>query len=171
MDLTELLPQIAVPCLVIHEPGFPFGSFELCQQVASGIPNAQFVIVGGKSIAGSMHEGHVTAIDQFLRSGTVTQSISVASGSPAGAPRLIAPDGLTPREVEVLKRVAAGMTNKAIAAELGVAVPTIERHLVNLYTKIGARGRADATAYAVSHGLTRRPCNASPYKVSTGLTA
>ena len=157
MDLTELLPQIAMPCLVIHEPGFPFGSFELCQQVASGIPNAQFVIVGGKSIAGSMHEGHVTAIDQFLRSGTVTQSISVASGSPAGAPRFIAPDGLTPREVDVLKRVAAGMTNKAIAAELGVAVPTIERHLVNLYTKIGARGRADATAYAVRHGLDAPP--------------
>ncbi len=120
-NLTELLPQIAMPCLVIHEPGFPFGSFELCQQVASGIPNAQFVIVGGKSIAGSMHEGHVTAIDQFLRSGSVTQSISVASGSSAGAPRFIAPDGLTPREVEVLTRVAAGMTNKAIAAELGVA--------------------------------------------------
>src|SRR5213075_2059202 len=34
-----------------------------------------------------------------------------------------------------------------------LAVPTIERHLVNVYTKIGARGRADATAYAVRHGL------------------
>jgi pimeloyl-ACP methyl ester carboxylesterase/DNA-binding CsgD family transcriptional regulator len=157
MDLTEFLLQIAMPCLVIHEPGFPFGSFELCQQVASRIPNAQFVIVGGKSIAGSMHDGHVTAIDQFLRSGTVTQSISVASGSPAGVPRFIAPDGLTPREVEVLTRVAAGMTNKEIAAELSVAIPTIERHLVNVYIKIGARGRADATAYAVRHGLDAPP--------------
>lgn len=47
------------------------------------------------------------------------------------------------------------MTNKEIAAELGVAVPTIERHLVNVYTKIGARGRVDATAYSLRHGLIK----------------
>lgn len=157
IELAELCPKIHTPCLVIHEPGFPFGSFELCQQVASGIPKAQFVIVGGRSIAGSMHAGHVAAIDQFLRSGTVTQSISVASEAATAVPRFVAPDGLTPREVEVLTRVAAGMTNKAIAAELGLAVPTIERHLVNLYAKIGARGRADATAYALRHGLDAPP--------------
>jgi len=157
MDLTDFLPQIRMPCLVIHEPGFPFGSFESCQQVASGIPHAQFVIVGGRSIAGSMHAGHVAAIDQFLRSGTVTQSISVTSEAATAVPRFVAPDGLTPREVDVLTRVAAGMTNKEIAAELGVAIPTIERHLVNLYAKIGARGRADATAYALRHGLDAPP--------------
>jgi DNA-binding NarL/FixJ family response regulator len=49
--------------------------------------------------------------------------------------------------------VAAGHANKEIAAELGISVPTVERHIVNLYTKIGARGRADATLYAVRHGL------------------
>jgi DNA-binding NarL/FixJ family response regulator len=57
----------------------------------------------------------------------------------------------------VLRQVADGATNKEIAASLGVAVSTIERHLVNLYTKIGARGRADAIAYAVRHGLDTPP--------------
>jgi DNA-binding NarL/FixJ family response regulator len=61
--------------------------------------------------------------------------------------------GLTPREVQVLRHVAAGETNKEIASRLCLAVSTVERHLVNLYTKIGARGRADAIAYALRHGL------------------
>jgi DNA-binding NarL/FixJ family response regulator len=51
--------------------------------------------------------------------------------------------------------VAAGLTNKEIAVDLGLAVPTVERHVVNIYTKIGARGRVDATAYALRHGLAR----------------
>jgi DNA-binding NarL/FixJ family response regulator len=55
--------------------------------------------------------------------------------------------------VQVLRQVAGGSTNKEIASELGVAVSTVERHLVNLYTKIGARGRADAIAYALRHRL------------------
>jgi DNA-binding NarL/FixJ family response regulator len=55
--------------------------------------------------------------------------------------------------VQVLRHVAAGETNKEIASRLCLAVSTVERHLVNLYTKIGARGRADAIAYALRHGL------------------
>ncbi len=65
------------------------------------------------------------------------------------------PDGLTRREVEVLLRVAAGRTSKEIAAELSVAVPTVSRHLANIYAKIGARNRAGATRYALEslHGV------------------
>jgi DNA-binding CsgD family transcriptional regulator len=63
------------------------------------------------------------------------------------------PDGLTPREAEILRRVAAGRTNKEIAAELVVSVHTIERHLQNTYRKISVRNRADATAYVLGAGL------------------
>lgn len=77
-------------------------------------------------------------------------------GDPPPAP-LVAPDRLTRREVQVLRQVAAGSTNKEIAADLSVAVSTVERHLVNLYTKIGARGRADAIAYALRHRLDTTP--------------
>jgi DNA-binding CsgD family transcriptional regulator len=63
------------------------------------------------------------------------------------------PDGLTAREAEVLARVAAGRSNKEIAAELVLSVRTVERHVDNAYRKIGARNRADATAYALRHGL------------------
>lgn len=55
--------------------------------------------------------------------------------------------GLSRRELEVLGRLAAGDTNAEIAARLTISVNTVERHVSNLYGKIGARNRADATAY------------------------
>ena len=61
--------------------------------------------------------------------------------------------GLTGREVEVLRMLAAGMTNAEIAGGLGLSVNTIERHVGNVYRKIDARGRADATAFAIRRGI------------------
>jgi DNA-binding NarL/FixJ family response regulator len=61
--------------------------------------------------------------------------------------------GLTTREVEVLRLVARGQSNKEIATELVLSVRTVERHITNLYGKIDARGKADATAYAIRHGF------------------
>jgi DNA-binding CsgD family transcriptional regulator len=63
------------------------------------------------------------------------------------------PHGLSRREVQVLGLLAAGRTTREIGAELGIGVSTVERHITNLYRKIGARGRADATAYAFRAGL------------------
>jgi ATP/maltotriose-dependent transcriptional regulator MalT len=72
----------------------------------------------------------------------------------------LAPDmaDLTPREVEVLRLIAAGKSNQEIAAILVLSVRTVERHISNIYAKIGASGavaRATATAYALHHGLTQ----------------
>ncbi len=60
------------------------------------------------------------------------------------------PDGLTRREVEILRLLAAGKTNKEIAGELVISVHTVERHVQNAYRKVGAHNRAEATAYAAS---------------------
>jgi DNA-binding CsgD family transcriptional regulator len=65
------------------------------------------------------------------------------------------PCGLTAREVEVLRLLADGRSNKEIAADLIVSVPTVQRHIANIYTKIDARNRADATAFALGHGIAR----------------
>jgi DNA-binding CsgD family transcriptional regulator len=65
-------------------------------------------------------------------------------------------DGLTDREIEVLRRIAAGRSNREIADELSLSVRTVERHITNLYGKINARGRADATAYALFRGFITR---------------
>jgi DNA-binding CsgD family transcriptional regulator len=61
--------------------------------------------------------------------------------------------GLTPRELQVLRLVAAGETNKAIAAELVVSERTVDRHVSNIFAKLGVSSRAAATAYAYEHQL------------------
>jgi DNA-binding NarL/FixJ family response regulator len=65
-----------------------------------------------------------------------------------------APDRLSPREREVLRLIVAGLNNRETAAALSLSVRTVERHVENIYRKIDARGRAEATAYAFRHGLT-----------------
>jgi DNA-binding CsgD family transcriptional regulator len=60
---------------------------------------------------------------------------------------------LTAREAQVLRLVATGMTNRAIAAELFLSEKTVARHVSNIFTKLGVSSRAAATAYAYEHGL------------------
>jgi len=62
-------------------------------------------------------------------------------------------DRLTAREREVLRLVASGRSNREIAHELVLSVRTVERHINNLYAKIGAHNKVDAAAYAFRHGL------------------
>jgi DNA-binding NarL/FixJ family response regulator len=61
--------------------------------------------------------------------------------------------GLTGRELQVLRLLAAGKTNHAIATELVLAAKTVDRHVSNIYTKLGVSSRAAATAYAYQHRL------------------
>ena len=152
IDITPLLTQVTAATLVIHEPAFPFGSFELCQEVAAAIPGAEFLIVNDHSIAGRIHDETVAGIDRFLRGVTATGAALHTKSKAAGG-GVPAPNGLTAREMQILRHVAAGSTNKEIASELQLAVSTVERHLVNLYNKIGARGRADAIAFALRNRL------------------
>jgi DNA-binding CsgD family transcriptional regulator len=72
---------------------------------------------------------------------------ALSGGAAAGA------GGLTARELEVLRLVAAGETNKAIAAELFVSERTVDRHMSNIFAKLGVSSRAAATAHAYQHGL------------------
>jgi DNA-binding NarL/FixJ family response regulator len=65
------------------------------------------------------------------------------------------PGGLSPREREVLTLVAAGKSNRAIAAELFISEKTVARHVSNIFRKLQLSSRAEATAYAYRHGLVR----------------
>jgi DNA-binding NarL/FixJ family response regulator len=64
-----------------------------------------------------------------------------------------ATDGLTARELEVLRLIASGKTNRAIAADLVLSEKTVARHVSNIFTKLGVPSRAAATAYAYEHDL------------------
>ena len=76
----------------------------------------------------------------------------------AGPARAVSPrqDGagvLSPRELEVLRLVATGRTNHAIATELVLSEKTVARHLSNIFAKLGLSSRSAATAYAYEHDL------------------
>jgi DNA-binding NarL/FixJ family response regulator len=64
-----------------------------------------------------------------------------------------APCGLSPREVEVLRLVAAGRSNTEIAAELFLSEKTVARHLSNIFTKLDVGSRTAAAAFAYKHQL------------------
>ena len=68
--------------------------------------------------------------------------------SPAGWPA-----ELTDREVEVLRLIARGRSNRAVAERLFISPKTVGRHVENLYRKIGVRSRAAAAVFAMEHGL------------------
>ncbi|MEU8845557.1 LuxR C-terminal-related transcriptional regulator [Streptomyces sp. NPDC048564] len=63
------------------------------------------------------------------------------------------PGGLTEREIQVLRLVAAGRTNRAVAAELVISEHTVARHLNNIFAKLDVSSRAAATGYAYRHGI------------------
>ncbi|MCE4946881.1 response regulator transcription factor [Streptomyces albulus] len=67
------------------------------------------------------------------------------------------PDGLTAREVDVLRLVAGGQTNPEIARTLHVSTATVKTHINNLFAKAGLRDRAQAIHYAYRHGLADPP--------------
>jgi len=67
------------------------------------------------------------------------------------------PDGLTPREYEVLRLVADGRSNREIGAALFISDRTVARHLTNVYNKIGVTSRAKAARYAIDHHLRMAP--------------
>jgi DNA-binding CsgD family transcriptional regulator len=69
----------------------------------------------------------------------------------------ILPAGLTRREAEVLAQIALGATNREAADRLFVSVKTVERHLLNAYSKLGVRTRTEAAAWVLRHGLAAVP--------------
>jgi len=76
-----------------------------------------------------------------------------AAGTPSAGSAGEVAGGLTARELQVLRLVATGKTNKTIARELFVSEKTIDRHVSNIFTKLGVGSRAAATAYAYEHHL------------------
>jgi DNA-binding CsgD family transcriptional regulator len=79
-----------------------------------------------------------------------------AHGSQRPAARLPAyPDGLSEREVDVLRLIAAGKTNKEIAEALVISINTVLRHVAHIFEKTGCANRAEAATYAARQGLTK----------------
>lgn len=77
-------------------------------------------------------------------------SVEGIATSPVVVPR---PAGLTEREVDVLRLLARGKTNRQVAGDLAISVKTVGAHVGHLYAKAGVRSRAAATVFAMQHDL------------------
>jgi DNA-binding CsgD family transcriptional regulator len=148
-DFTPLLEKIQCPTLVCHGVDDGYIPFALGRRLAELIPGASLLPFEGE--AGSVfNDGATTeAIDAFLPRQLPAATPADSSVADARAP------ALTPRETEILRHLAAGRTSSEISSELSLSIRTVGRHITNIYTKIGARGRSAATSYAIRHGIAR----------------
>ncbi|MEV0569914.1 response regulator transcription factor [Dactylosporangium sp. NPDC050588] len=100
-----------------------------------------------------IHEALQQVLDNHAAIDPAVQRHLIDAIATAPPPRPAFPDGLTPREAEVLSLMAGGLSNAEIAAHLVVSEGTVKTHVNHLFTKIGARDRAQAVTYAFRHGL------------------
>ncbi len=95
-------------------------------------------------------EGAITTQDQAT---IPTATLIEPPSTPSAKSPPLYPDGLTAREVEVLRLVAQGMTNEQVAEQLVISPRTVNTHLTSIYSKIGVSSRSAGTRYAMEHHL------------------
>jgi pimeloyl-ACP methyl ester carboxylesterase/DNA-binding CsgD family transcriptional regulator len=148
IDVTELMAEVRAPTLVLHRTGIAPITVDMAKEMAAAIPNARLMLLPGSWIVpyfgGNDREIAAAIRGLILETPPGPQPLS-ESATPAPS--------LTPRETEVLRLIASGRTSSEISHELSLSVRTVGRHITNIYNKIGARTRADATAYAIRHDL------------------
>ena len=148
VDVTDLLTQLDVPTLVLHARGDQMIDLANGRLLAAGIPGARLVTLESNN--------HVLLADEpawpvFLREVSEfvgTDRETRQSAAPPGGAPAPALDALTAREREVLRLVAGGQDNRAIAAALSLSPRTVERHLQTIYRKLELTGSAQRTAAA-----------------------
>jgi len=140
-----LLPQVQIPTLLLAaRDGFaPRVAEASAKRAAAAIPGAKLAIfedpLGGLTASEGSVPG-VVAVEQFVRA---------LEGKGVSAD----PTALSAREWEVLRLLAAGRSNAQIADQLTISPFTVNRHVSNIFNKIGAANRVEATMYARDHGL------------------
>ncbi len=119
--------------------------------------------LGGEAFAAAWAEGQAMTLDQVLALALAAEADAPAAPVPPSlsptvdVPRPIYPrppeHGLTPREVEVLRLVALGLTDAQVAEELVISARTVGKHLQSIYSKLDLSSRSAATRWAIEHHL------------------
>jgi DNA-binding NarL/FixJ family response regulator len=133
---------VAVPTLILHSVGDRMNEFKYGRRLASTIAGARLVALES--------DNHIVLEDEPAWQVFVDEVRRFLEPDQGAAPaaREAVEDILSARELEVLRMAASGSDNEAIAAELCLSVRTVERHLQNVYDKLGVRGRTARTAAA-----------------------
>ncbi len=145
VDIRSFLPQVQARTLILHRSHNKVVPISAGRAAAALLPDARLIPLEG-DIDLPMH-GDISYLE------TLTQFLAEAEGASIREGAAACLDGLTRREVEVLRLVAAGKSNQGIAQELVISVNTVERHVSNILTKTRASNRTEAAAQAARNGL------------------
>ena len=135
-DMSQMMGAIHAPTLVMCRWGDPFVSPEDARTLAGSIPGAKLELLEGQA--------HLYTVGDVT---TLGKRIAAFTAGTDGGGRSAQ---LSARETQVLRLVTEGCSNAAIAERLVLSVRTVERHLLNIYAKLGVRGRAEAVAHWLS---------------------
>ena len=160
-EIPSEVAGLQIPTLVFDSSTSPLSSQDSRLSMAAAIPNARLVTLNDSSTGFFSSTGTVPPavpiIVEFLESvrGVAKQGMlatpDLIAGVPSGAARSSVPlenaMGLSPREREVLRLIAAGKSNPQIAQELVISLNTVQRHVSNILAKTGAANRTEAALY------------------------
>jgi pimeloyl-ACP methyl ester carboxylesterase/DNA-binding CsgD family transcriptional regulator len=148
LDITELLPQVRVPTLVLHTRGDRIAPLWQAKIIAATIPDAEFVELDSPNHILLEEEpawsAFCAAIDAFA--GVGDAAIPGADGQTAFA-------ALSTRERDVLALLTEGLANAQIAGRLAISEKTVRNHLSSIFDKLGVWTRAQAIVFARDHGF------------------
>jgi pimeloyl-ACP methyl ester carboxylesterase/DNA-binding CsgD family transcriptional regulator len=150
IDIAELLPQVAVPTLVLHARADEAVSPAQGRLLAARIPGATLVELDSRNhILLEAEPAWKRFKEEVL---AFTGRAAIADGGQLFR-------SLSPRESEILVRIAAGLTNIDIGRELFISEKTVRNHVTRIFEKLGVQSRAQAIVLAKDHGLlpAKRP--------------
>jgi DNA-binding NarL/FixJ family response regulator len=148
-SVRDVLSSLRSPALILQPRDYVTVRPEEAMKLAAQIRGARMVLIKGDSMLGDAGEG-IAALESFLA------GLPAGAASPPAKPLnadSASPGGLSSREVEVLRLLAAGKSNAQIAADLVISQNTVIRHVSNIFAKTGAANRAAAGDYAHRHGI------------------
>jgi pimeloyl-ACP methyl ester carboxylesterase len=140
-NVAEDLARLRTPTLVLHGRDLAWFSPDQATILAASIPDSRLVLLGGAAMPDAAQG--LAAIDAFMNDLATREAVRTPVAAAVHAE-------LSGRQVEVLRLIADGKTTREIADALVLSERTVERHIADVYAKIGARNRAEATAYALS---------------------
>lgn len=135
------VPLLQCPTLVAELESNTLIASGHAEQFIALAPHAQLVWI--PTDPDLRDEDLVTAVERFEAEHRVASSNPHEPGD----------ERLTPREVEVLRLLAGGRSNREIARDLGLSTRTVDRHVANIYNKTDAHNRTEATLWAIAHGM------------------
>jgi DNA-binding CsgD family transcriptional regulator/pimeloyl-ACP methyl ester carboxylesterase len=152
-----LLPRLRVPVLLLYKTATFRETARLARKMATAIRESRLVFLDDDGdLYGYPRDCSrlIQHVQDFARSLGILTGDSRSEVADLAAFEITSrSSALTRRESEVLKLIASGRMNKEIALDLAVSERTVARHITNLYAKIEARSKADATAYALRNGF------------------